>query len=96
MSENTEEVLDTQESVQEETKQEVNPAVSQDEEGTIKINLGELNKPQEDAVPEQSADDSNDVVEEPKDAPSSEEVVQEVREPVEEDEQSVLQEITEE
>ncbi len=104
MSENTEEVLDTQESVQEETvdntteevKQEVNPAVSQDEEGTIKINLGELNKPQEDAVPEQSTNDSNDVVEEPKDTPSSEEVVQEVREPIEEDEQPVLQEITEE
>jgi hypothetical protein len=94
MSENTEEVLETKDEVVEQPTEDNKP-MSYDE-GVIKINLDELNKPQEDAIPEQSADDSNDVVEEPKDSPSSEEVVQEVREPSEEDVQSVLEEITDE
>ena len=85
MSENQEEVLDNQEETQEQAAPETSVAeengptpVTQDEEGTIKINLAELNKPQEDAVQEQSADDSNDVVGESEDSPSSEEVVEEV------------------
>jgi len=94
MSENTEEVLETKDGVVEQPTEDNKP-MSYDE-GVIKINLDELNKPQEDAIPEQSTDDSNDVVEEPKDSPSSEEVVQEVREPSEEDVQSVLEEITDE
>ncbi len=94
MSETTEEVLETKNEVVEQPTEDNKP-MSYDE-GVIKINLDELNKPQEDAIPEQSTDDSNDVVEEPKDSPSSEEVVQEVREPSEEDVQSVLEEITDE
>lgn len=92
MSENTEEVLETKDEVVEQPTEDNKP-MSYDE-GVIKINLDELNKPQEDAIPEQSTDDSNDVVEEPEDSPSSEEVVQEVREPSEEDVQPVLEEIT--
>lgn len=94
MSEQTEEVLETQEEVVEQTAEETKP-MSYDE-GVIKINLDELNKPQEDAVQEQSSDDSNDVVEESEDSPSSEEVVKKVREPSQEDEQPVLEEITDE
>jgi hypothetical protein len=94
MSENTEEVLETKDEVVEQPTEDNKP-MSYDE-GVIKINLDELNKPQEDAIPEQSTDDSNDVVEEPEDSPSSEEVVQEVREPSEEDVQPVLEEITSE
>jgi hypothetical protein len=100
MSENQEEVLDNQEETQEQAAPETSVAeengptpVTQDEEGTIKINLAELNKPQEDAVQEQSADDSNDVVGESEDSPSSEEVVEEVREP-EQNETPVLEEVT--
>ena len=100
MSENQEEVLDNQEETQEQAAPETSVAeengptpVTQDEEGTIKINLAELNKPQEDAVQEQSADDSNDVVGESEDSPSSEEVVEGVREP-EQNETPVLEEVT--
>jgi hypothetical protein len=56
MSENLEQVLDNQEEVQEQTTpenevaQETSPGpVSQDEEGTIKVNLSDLTKPQEEA-----------------------------------------------
>lgn len=94
MSENTEEVLETKDEVVEQPAEDNKP-MSYDE-GVIKVNLDELNKPQEDAVQEQSPDDGNDVVEESQDAPSSEEVVQEVREPSEEAEESVLEEITNE
>ena len=100
MSENQEEVLDNQEETQEQAAPETGVVeeneptpVTQDEEGTIKINLAELNKPQEDAVQEQSADDSDDVVGESEDSSSSEEVVEEVREP-EQNETPVLEEIT--
>jgi predicted transcriptional regulator len=65
------------------------------EDGVIKVDLSELNKPVEDAIPEQEADASDVPVEQPQDTPSSEEVVEEVREPVQ-NEESVLQEITEE
>jgi hypothetical protein len=94
MSENTEEVLETKDEVVEQPI-ESNKPMSYDE-GVIKVNLDELNKPQEDAVQEQSPNDGNDVVEESQDAPSGEEVVQEVREPSEEAEESVLEEITNE
>ena len=66
------------------------------DEGVIKVNLAELNKPQQDAVPEQEADAGNVPVEQPENKANSEEVVQEVREPVQNEEQSVLEEITEE
>lgn len=94
MSENTEEVLETKNEVVEQPVEDNKP-MSYDE-GVIKVNLDELNKPQEDAVQEQSPDDSNDAIEEPQDTPSSEEVVQEVREPSEGAEESVLEEITNE
>ena len=96
MSENTEEVLETTEQTTEENK-----PMSYDD-GIIKINLDELNKPQENAIQEQSADASDDTVGQPEDAPSSEEVVEEVREPSQEElqpvqnEETVLEEITEE
>ncbi len=74
------------------------------EDGVIKVDLSELNKPQEDAIPEQSSNASDDIVGQPEDSPSSEKVVEEVREPNEEkvqqpvqnEEQPVLQEITDE
>ena len=94
MSENTEEVLETKDEVVEQSVEDNKP-MSYDE-GVIKVNLDELNKPQEDAVQEQSPDDSNDAIEGPQDTSSSEEVVQEVREPSEEAEESVLEEITNE
>ena len=97
MSENTEQEVP----VVEEQKQEDNSAMSYDD-GVIKVNLGELNKPQEDAIPEQSADAGNVPVEESEDPPGGEEVVQEIREPSEEElqpvqnEEPVIEEITEE
>ena len=91
MSEQTEK-QETTEQVAETT---VDNPVSIDE-GVIKVNLAELNKPQEDAVPEQEADAGNVPVEQPKNETNSEEVVQEVREPVQNEEQPVLEEITEE
>ena len=66
------------------------------DDGIIKVNLGELNKPKEDAIPEQEANASDVSVEQPENESNSEEVVQEVREPVQNEEQSVLEEITEE
>ena len=66
------------------------------DDGVIKVNLGELNKPKEDAIPEQEANASDVPVEQPENESNSEEVVQEVREPVQDEEQSVLEEITEE
>lgn len=51
------------------------------DEGVIKVNLAELNKPQQDAVPEQEADAGNVPVEQPENKANSEEVVQEVRGP---------------
>lgn len=68
--------------------------VSQSDDGTIKVNLSELNKPIEDAVQEQETD----AVDADQQAESSEEVVEEVpqqQEPVQVEE-SVIEEITEE
>ena len=75
---------------------ESNP-VSQSEDGVIKVNLDELNKPREDAIQEQSADASNDTVKQPKNEESSEEVVEEVRVDTDQnEEQPVLEEIIKE
>ncbi len=66
------------------------------EDDVIKIDLREnKQEEQEDAVQEQSTDDSNATVEQPQDKSNSEEVVEEVREP-EQNEESILEEITEE
>jgi hypothetical protein len=86
--------------VEETTAQETKPMSFED--GVIKVDLSELNKPVEDAIPEQETDAGDVPVEQPQDTSSSEEVVEEVREPVQNDEEliqaeeSVLQEITEE
>jgi len=86
--------------VEETTVQEAKPMSFED--GVIKVDLSELNKPTEDAIPEQETDAGDVPVEQPEDTPSSEEVVEEVREPVQNEEtpvqaeESVLQEITEE
>ena len=96
------EELEKDSQVVEETTQENDSPMSYDD-GMIKVNLSELNKPQEDAVQEQSTDAGDDTVGQPEDTPSSEEVVEEVREPSEEElqqpvqaEESILEEITEE
>jgi len=100
MLENQEEVLDSQEEVQEQPaaenkapEQNVDSPVSQDDEGTIKVDFTKLNK--EDAVQEQSTDDSDAVVGKSQDSSNSEKVVEEVREP-EQEESTVLEEVTEE
>lgn len=72
------------------------------EDGVIKVDLSELNKPAEDAIPEQETNASDVPVEQPQDTSSGEEVAEEVREPVQNNEepvqaeQPVLEEITEE
>ena len=104
MSENQEEVLEVQEDTQEQTTNETevveekpDTGASVAEDGTIKLDLGKLNKPQEDAVQEQSTDDSDVAVGEPEDKTDSEEVVEEVRDAEEEkEEEVVLEEVTEE
>ncbi len=86
--------------VEETAAQETKPMSFED--GVIKVDLSELNKPTEDAIPEQETDTGDVPVEQPQDTSSSEEVVEEVREPVQNSEEpvqaeeSVLQEITEE
>ena len=78
----------------EETAQEVQKPMSFDD-GIIKVNLGELNKPQEDAVQEQIPDASDAIVKQPEDTQSSEEVVEQIQEPIHVEE-SFLEEITNE
>ena len=80
--------------VVEETTQEIQKPMSFDD-GIIKVNLGELNKPQEDIVPEQILDTSETSVEQPQETQSSEEVTEQVQEPVQAEE-SVIEEITNE
>jgi hypothetical protein len=102
MSEEKEAVIEVQNEQQEPQKEE-NSGMSYDD-GVIKVNLSELNKPQEDAVQEQSTDASDDAVGKPKDTSSSEKVVKEVREPEQNEEpiandgagEAVLEEILEE
>ena len=105
MSEKQEEVLETQVEGQEQTEQPVeepkpDTGASVAEDGTIKLDLGKLNKPQEDAIQEQSADDSDDTVGQSEDSQDGEEVAEEVRdtsedEPVQ-DEETILEEVTNE
>jgi hypothetical protein len=93
------EVVDTateEQAVEEVQPQETpaEPSPVSYEDGMVKVNLAELNKPEENAVQEQSADDSDAVVGEPENTSDSQEVVEEVRDT--EEEKVVLQEITEE
>ena len=87
----------------EETKIDTGASIADD--GTIKLDLDKLNKPKEDAIQEQEAVPSNDTVGQPENETSSEEVVEEVRdaesdgknaEPVQNEEQPILEEIIEE
>ena len=90
----------------EETPQQVEkttPAVEEKpDDGVIRVDLRNFNQEQEDAVPEQETNASDGTVGEPEDKESSEAVVEEVREPNEEEQpvqnedQPVLEEITEE
>jgi len=87
MSENQEEVLEVQEDTQEQTTNETevveekpDTGASVAEDGTIKLDLGKLNNPQEDAVQEQSADDGDAIVGESENTSDSRGVVEEVRE----------------
>jgi len=61
-----------------------------DDDNVAKIDLRKI---KEDAVQEQSTDDSDAVVEQPKDSSDSEEVVEEVRDTEQKDESPVLEEI---
>ena len=89
MEENEKEVTQVEETQQE---PQVNGPVTQDDEGTIKVDLSKLNKPQEDAVPEQSTDASDDTIGQSEDEGSSEEMVEEVRATDEVSEQPVQDE----
>jgi len=83
--------------VDETTVQEKKPMSFED--GVIKVDLSELNKPVEDAIPEQEADASDVPIVQPEDTPSSEEVVEEVpqeQELVHVEAESIIEEITEE
>jgi hypothetical protein len=104
MSENQNEAVEPQVEEQEQATAEAveeNKPVSQSDDGVIRVNLGELNKPQEDAVPEQKTDEvdvdqptasSEEVVEE---IPQGEEPVQD-EQPVQDVEENILEEIIEE
>ena len=70
-------------------------------DGTIKLDLGKLKefqnqKTDKDAVQEQSTNDSEAVVGESENSPSSEKVDKEIRDTEKEEEEIVLQEISEE
>ena len=92
------EQVENQTATEEVVEQKQDSPMSVDD-GVIKVNLSELNKPQEDAIPEQEANAGDVPVEQPEDKGSSEEVVEEIpqqQEPVQNEEQPVLQEITNE
>ena len=94
MSEETQEVVPT---VDETVVQETNPIAFED--GVIKVDLSELNKPLEDAIPEQEADASDVPVIQPEDSASSKEVVQEIpqeQELIPVENEAIIEEITEE
>jgi hypothetical protein len=87
MSENQEELLEVQEDTQEQpaaenevVEEKPDTGASVAEDGTIKLDLGKLNNPQEDAVQEQSTDDGDAIVGESENTSDSQEVVEEVRE----------------
>jgi hypothetical protein len=77
--------------VAEATSQEQQPMSYDD--GIIKVNLGELNKPQEDTAPEAEANASESVIEQDQEAPAT--VIQEEAPANVQVEESVLEEITE-
>ena len=92
------EQVENQTATEEVVEQKQDSPMSVDD-GVIKVNLSELNKPQEDAIPEQEANAGDVPVEQPENKGSSEEVVEEIpqqQEPVQNEEQPVLQEITNE
>ena len=100
MAEITEEVSAKEVNLQEQTPTE-NKAMSYDD-GIIKVNLNELNKPI-DTVPEQKTDASNVVIEQPKDSIGSESLVEEIQssipndeQPIQKEEESLVEEITNE
>ena len=88
--------VEEQEQTTEKQVEEVKPdtGVTAGDDGTIKVDLSKLNKPEKDAVQEQSADDSNAVVGEPEDTGDSQEVAEEVRDT--EEKEVILEEITDE
>jgi len=88
--------VEEQEQTTEKQVEEVKPdtGVTASDDGTIKVDLSKLNKPEKDAVQEQSTDDSDVVVGQPEDAKDSEEVVEEVRDT--EEKEVILEEITDE
>ncbi len=88
--------VEEQEQTTEKQVEEVKPdtGVTAGDDGTIKVDLSKLNKPEKDAVQEQSTDDSDAVVGEPEDAGDSQEVVEEVRDT--EEKEVILEEITDE
>mgnify|MGYP001394084751 CR=1 FL=1 len=100
MAENQNEAVEPQVEEQEQTTEkpveEVKPdtGVTAGDDGTIKVDLTKLNKPKEDAVQEQSTDDSDVAVGQPEDSQDSEEVVEEVRDT--EEKEVILEEITDE
>jgi hypothetical protein len=100
MSENTEAVLEATQGATEQTTKKSAPMSYDD--GVIRVNLNELNKPQENAVSKQETNAGYDTVEQPKNTQSSKDVVKEVREPIQEElqsvqnEESVIEEITDE
>lgn len=92
------EELNQESPVVEETQVEESKPMSF-EDGVIKVNLGELNNPKENAVPEQEANASDAPVQQLENTSDSEEVVQEVpqqQSAVPNEDQSVIQEITDE
>jgi hypothetical protein len=101
MTETSNGVLDTQKEAQEQTQNE-NKAMSYDG-GIIKVNLNELNKPTENAIPEQEANASDVIIEQPKDSAGSESLVEEIQsslesneQPIQNEEESLIEEITKE
>ena len=89
-------VLETEEqSLQQKEKEIQENAGVKFEDGVYKVDLSKTNK--ENAVQEQSTDDSNVVVEQPEDSSNSQEVAEEVRETEKEKiEQPIVEEITDE
>ena len=101
MTETSNGVLDTQKEAQEQTQNE-NKAMSYDG-GIIKVNLNELNKPTENAIPEQEANASDVIIEQPKGSAGSESLVEEIQsslesneQPIQNEEESLIEEITKE
>lgn len=93
VEQNTEQTTDQAQQEEPQKPSKPKKLVSEDDDSVVKL---DLRKFKEDAVQEQSTNDSDDVVEEPTDAESSEAVVEEIRDTEQNEEQPVLEEITEE